>query len=86
LFLSQNFYKYMMPRFKKDQKVEGFFVSKEQFLADHNKLSSPEWRATMKELLRFETEKPNLFKNGHWSIEKIRRPFIEWLSCSKLHV
>jgi len=75
----------MMPRFKKKQKIGVSWVNKEQFLEDHNKLSSPEWKATMQELSRFEMEKPNLCKNGKWSIEKFRRPFIEWLSCLRPH-
>jgi hypothetical protein len=73
----------MIPRFKKKQKNGISLVNKEQFLIDHNKLSSPEWQATMQELSRFETEKPNLCKSGQWSIEKNRRHFVEWLSCLK---
>jgi hypothetical protein len=73
----------MIPRFKKEQKNVILCPSKEQFLQNHNELSSPEWRATMEELSRFETEKSNICKDGKWSIEKLRRPFIEWLSCLK---
>jgi hypothetical protein len=73
----------MMPRFKKERKNEVLYLDKEQFLQDHNKLSSPEWRATIEELSRFESEKPGLFKNGKWSVEKVRRPFVEWLSCMR---
>lgn len=53
---------------------------KEQFLLDHNKLCSTDLRVTMDLLSRFEMEKPLLCKNGNWSMEKVRRPFIMWLT------
>ena len=69
----------MIPRFKKEQKIENLFLNKEQFLTEHNKLSSKDWRATIQEFSRFAKKNPNLCKNGKWTIEKVRRPFIEWL-------
>ncbi|MBI4101538.1 MAG: hypothetical protein HY443_01060 [Candidatus Nealsonbacteria bacterium] len=58
-------------------------TTKEQFLLDHNKLCSLDLRATMELLSRFEVEKPGLCKNGNWSMEKVRRPFIMWLTSLK---
>jgi hypothetical protein len=58
-------------------------TSKEQFLFDHNKLSSPDLQATMQLLSNFEIQKPIICKNGKWSMEKVRRPFIMWLTSLK---
>lgn len=55
-------------------------TTKEQFLIEHNSLSSPDKRATMELLICFKLYKPALFKGGDYSIEKIRRPFICWLT------
>ncbi len=55
-------------------------ITKEEFLERHNDLASLEMRATMKMLDFFETKKPALFKDGNYSIEKIRRPFIFWIT------
>ena len=52
----------------------------EQFLIDHNKLSPLNLQATIGLLLRFKTRKPALFKSDEWPVDKIRRPFIFWLS------
>ena len=55
-------------------------TTKEQFLIKHNSLASLNMRATMGMLICFKAEKPALFKGGDYSIEKIRRPFIFWLT------
>jgi len=41
-------------------------------------------QATIALLTRFEKEKPSLFKNNNWSIDKLRRPFILWLTSLAL--
>jgi hypothetical protein len=43
-------------------------------------LSPSNLQATTALLLRFRTEKPSLFKNKNWSLDKLRRPFISWLT------
>lgn len=58
-------------------------TNKEVFLEEHNKLSSIDLRATVQLLARFEAEKPALCRNNKWSIEKVRRPFIMWLTSMK---
>jgi hypothetical protein len=55
-------------------------TTKEEFLSEHNRLSSLNLQATMALLSRFRTERASLFKNGNWSIDKLRRPFILWLT------
>ena len=55
-------------------------TTKEQFLTEHNRLSPLNLKATMDMLARFRTEKPALFKGDDWPINKIRRPFIFWLT------
>lgn len=55
-------------------------TTKEQFIIRHNSLSSLGMRATIGMLECFEIEKPALFKGGDCSIEKVRRPFVFWLS------
>jgi hypothetical protein len=52
----------------------------EQFLSEHNKLSPSGLKATIETLVRFKTEKPALFKSDDWPVDKIRRPFIFWLT------
>jgi len=37
-------------------------------------------QATMSLLSRFKIEKASLFKDDNWSIDKLRRPFISWLT------
>jgi len=59
-------------------------TKKQQFLEDHNKLSPLNLRATITLLSRFRIEKASLFKNDNWSIEKLRRPFILWLTSLSL--
>ena len=55
-------------------------TTKEQFLIEHNSLSPLNLKATMDILACFKAEKPTLFKSGDYSIAKIRRPFIFWLT------
>jgi hypothetical protein len=55
-------------------------VTKEEFLTEHNKLSPINLKATLGMLTRFREEKPALFKGSDWPIDKIRRPFIFWLT------
>ena len=70
----------MIPRFKKDSKVINQPLNKEQFLEEHNRLSPIDLKATISLLSRFKIEKASLFKNDKWSIDKLRRPFILWLT------
>jgi len=53
---------------------------KQQFLSQHNKLSPLNLQATIDLLSRFKAEKNMLFKNNDWSLDKLRRPFIMWLT------
>ena len=55
-------------------------TKKQQFLEAHNKLSPVGMQATTLLLSRFRIEKTALFKDEEWSIEKLRRPFILWLT------
>ena len=55
-------------------------LKKEEFLEEHNRLSPKNLKATIFLLSRFKTEKALLFKNDDWSIERLRRPFILWLT------
>jgi hypothetical protein len=55
-------------------------TKKQQFLSDHNKLSPLNLQATISMLSRFRVEKTSLFKDDNWSIDKLRRPFILWLT------
>lgn len=71
----------MIPRFKKTQKTTSQFLNKEQFLEEHNKLSPENLKATISLLSRFKEEKASLFKNNNWPIDKLRRPFIVWLTA-----
>ena len=71
----------MIPRIKKSSKVIGQYLNKEQFLEEHNKLSPENLRATVSLLSRFRTEKASLFKDDNWSIDKLRRPFVSWLTA-----
>ena len=72
----------MIPRFKKNKKNEVIdqSLNKEEFLKEHNKLSPKNLKATLSLLSRFKIEKKFLFKSNNWSIEKLRRPFILWLT------
>ena len=57
------------------------FISKEQFLEEHNKLSPSNLRATLALLNQFKEEKKPLLKDDAWSIDKLRIPFISWLTA-----
>ena len=54
--------------------------AKKRFLEEHNRLSPPHLQVTMATLSRFRKERPELFKDNDWSIEKLRRPFLIWLT------
>ena len=70
----------MIPRFKKVKKLINPRLNKEQFLSEHNRLSPLNLQATIALLSRFRIDKTSLFKNDDWSIDKLRRPFILWLT------
>jgi len=70
----------MAPRFKKNKKAINQLLQKEQFLEEHNRLSPINLRATISLLSRFRIEKASLFKDDTWPIDKLRRPFIIWLT------
>lgn len=55
-------------------------TQQEQFLAEHNKLSPMNLRATFALLTRFKAEKPSLFSDESWPMDKLRRPFIMWMT------
>ncbi|OHA62768.1 MAG: hypothetical protein A3E07_03385 [Candidatus Wildermuthbacteria bacterium RIFCSPHIGHO2_12_FULL_45_9] len=55
-------------------------TKKQQFLQEHNRLSSRALQATPYLLSRFKVDKPSLFKDNNWSVDKLRRPFIFWLT------
>jgi hypothetical protein len=59
-------------------------TKKQQFLLEHNKLSPLNLQATMSLLSRFKIEKTSLFKDKNWSVDKLRRPFIFWLTSLKV--
>jgi len=55
-------------------------TKKQQFLSEHNKLSPLNLQATIALLSRFRIEKALLFKDNNWSVDKLRRPFVLWLT------
>jgi hypothetical protein len=55
-------------------------TKKQEFLSEHNKLSPLNMQATIALLSRFRIEKAKIFKDNNWSIEKLRRPFVFWLT------
>ena len=55
-------------------------TKKEQFLQEHNNLSPKNLQANMDLLSRFRIEKASLFKDNDWSLDKLRKPFILWLT------
>ena len=59
-------------------------TKKEQFLSEHNRLSPLSLQATIALLSRFRIDKTSLFKNDDWSVDKLRRPFILWLTSLSL--
>ena len=56
------------------------FISKEQFLVEHNKLSPAHLQATLALLTKFQEAKKPLLKDSEWSVDKLRIPFIAWLT------
>jgi hypothetical protein len=74
----------MIKRFKRVQKVINLHPNKEQFLEEHNRLSPADLRASVSLLSRFRMEKTSLFKNDYWPIDRLRRPFIQWLTSLKI--
>lgn len=58
-------------------------ISKEQFLEEHNKLSPSNLKATLAMLDRFREEKKPLMKDDSWCLDKLRIPFISWLTAVK---
>jgi len=58
-------------------------TKKEQFLEEHNKLSPVNMQATMPLLSHFKIDKGTLFKDNKWNLDKLRRPFIIWLTSLK---
>ena len=59
------------------------FISKEQFLQEHNKLSPSNLQATLALLNRFKEEKRPQMKDDNWCLDKLRIPFISWLTAMK---
>ena len=74
----------MTPRFKKVQKAINLNLKKDEFLKEHNRLSPANLKATIPLLSHFRIDKRLLFKNDDWSIDKLRRPFILWLTSLPL--
>ena len=74
------YFKTMLPRFKKVLKVIDQRLDKEEFLKEHNRLSPENLKATDSLLCRFKAEKASLFRGDSWSIDKLRRPFVLWLT------
>lgn len=55
-------------------------TKKRQFLIEHNRLSPANLQATTSLLSRFRIEKVSLFKDNNWSVDKLRRQFVLWLT------
>ncbi len=60
--------------------AENHNSQKQQFLLEHNKLSPSSLQATTGLLSIFRTKKASLFKDDTWPIDKLRRPFVLWLT------
>jgi len=61
------------------------FLTKEQFLEEHNKLSPKRLQATLALLNKFQEEKKPRLKDTEWS-HKLRISFISWmLTLPKKH-
>ena len=61
--------------------MRGYLVSKkQQFVIEHNRLASAKLQVTKSMLSRFRIERASLFKDAEWSIDKLRLPFIRWLT------
>ena len=58
-------------------------INKEQFLEEHNKLSPSNLQATLALLDRFKEEKRPLMKDNGWCLDKLRIPFILWLTAMR---
>ena len=56
-------------------------ISKEKFLEEHNRLSPSNLQATLTLLNRFKEEKRPLMKDDSWCLDKLRIPFISWLTA-----
>jgi hypothetical protein len=69
---------------KRSPAVQPQNTTKEEFLSEHNKLSPSNMQATMALLSRFRTEKASIFKDDNWPVDKLRRPFILWLTSLSL--
>ena len=74
------YFQNMIPRSKKVIKVINPHLKKEEFLEEHNKLAPKNLKADITLLSRFRVEKASLFKDDDWPIDKLRRPFILWLT------
>ena len=57
-------------------------TKKESFLIEHNKLSPDNLQATIPMLSQFKIDKASIFKDNEWSLDKLRRPFILWLTST----
>ena len=55
---------------------------KENFLLEHNRLSPTNLQATTSMLDQFRIDKASIFKDNDWSVDKLRRPFILWLTVA----
>ena len=80
LIVIRSCFLFMIPRFKRIKKNINTHLSKEQFLEEHNKLSPENLKATIPLLSRFKADHTLMFKDNTWSVDKIRRPFIFWIS------
>jgi hypothetical protein len=58
-------------------------ITKEQFLIEHNKLSPAHLQASLAMLTKFQQEKKPLLKDDAWCIDKLRIPFIIWLTADR---
>jgi len=58
-------------------------ISKEKFLEEHNKLSPSNLQATLTLLNRFKEEKKPQMKDDGWCLDKLRIPFISWLTATQ---
>lgn len=50
-------------------------------MEEHNKLSPSNLQATLAMLDRFKEEKKPLMKDNGWCLDKLRIPFISWLTA-----
>lgn len=59
-------------------------TNKEKFLMEHNRLSPLSLQANLALLTQFREAKISLFKDNDWSVDKLRRHFILWLTSLPL--